>query len=1722
MANLGELYYSLGVKEDAQLDKKLDNIKNKLSGLKFEISIDPSTLDTLTKLTNSASALSEINKKLGLSASQLASQQRQDAVAAARTAAIQNTANNQTLLSQQRIATEAERTALVHERLRQSVERAANAQKNLAEKSAFTNKTFTNQRVIAYQLANALGQAFSIYAVGAFVKKLAEVRGEFELQQVALRSILRDYQAADKIFSQVKTLSVKSPFTFSELLRDTKQLAAFSVETDKLFGTLTRLADVSAGLGVDMNRIILAYGQVRSATVLRGQELRQFTEAGIPIIDMLAQKFTKLEGTVVSAGDVFERISKKMVSFKDVDEVFTQLTSSGGMFFEMQKKQSETLAGKLANLKDAYMIMLNGIGEANDGILKGGANALYTFMNNWESIADVLKVVIAAYGAYKVSAIAVTAINGFQATSWQALAMATTATTIAEGREIVVKNALAAAQARLNSTMLANPYVLAAAAIVTLGVAIYNTYQNAHELENALNKIKEEESASAQAQVIHLDILTSKLKGLNEPTEERKRLITEINNVAGDYLSNLIKESDTYDEIIKKLGGVNAAIWENAKAKAQQSATTKVTDELTRGITEAQKALETALSGVGIKGELSANVIGRMLGDIQKNPKLAQDINSLIDYINKTITEATGKVSKLSIINAGSSIVAASQMGAMGKTSPLEGIISGLKDFYDVTVKTTAESNKLNASIYAWGIAGKSVPDEIKKITDARDADLKKSTSEEERTKIKVKALLEEAGAYRKLGQEKKAIVAESEAAGLDPLSSEIGRFAAKVKDLKEYSTDIFNIDSLVQDGKTMKDVTETVSSSLKDYEQELLRMKAANEGSKSGLKIYSDPEITRVQKLVDLYKAISKIVPDITLKQEKKEETAAQKQLVDSIQAQVTVIKEAQAAYEKYKKVMTVPAAKAKVEEQYPGISVNESTIKDKLKSLYDALGKTNTESATKLKAAIKQEINAIEEKGIEDSFDKLILKAKRYINDNKDKFDMYKMIEDITGNKQLAMEISFGVEFKDKDIKDKLREQIMTLGSEFGVDVSSVVNDSLRNVSFEDLLSKSNLSEATKEVQDQFKVVFDALKGYEQSEYKDSLTRTAALLKEYGSAETKKAAIKIEFGKKLADAEKNELGLSEQNKIALINNIKTAQTEALDEIDATAFRLSDTYRELFGDMEKYSVKRIKSIIEANQYIIDQTKGQKAIDGKFTVKEITGEERKVPEKEITSLVKQIEKVKSDLQKDDPFLKISEGLKLIEAGGEDATTGLIAVAQGISSVIGIISPLTDVINELGVATENTGMQNFANDMKLAAEWGQSLANLGTALATGNVAAIAGSLIDITAKLIKAEAEYQSAKRKFLLENIKLQYEYNNLLLAEQLQFASGTTIFGTDAYGRAVNSIKAYRDAISQTITEMEKLGDAEIIAGVKRKKSGFWGALISPAAAIATLVTGGGATVGTANAYGKLLEVEKELINTDGTLNVNRAKALLATDKLTESTRQLLQQLVDLDQKAKDAYAQMTEYLTNVFGSLGQSLSDSIVKAFKDGTDASLAFKTSVEGTIEKLTEDLMYSLFLQDYFTKFQKEIEAIYGETGITQEDANRKVINLMSDFFDNIGGVISNSEEFLANMQDAAAAKGLDIFKKTPTSASTGASIQSLTEDTGSKLASILNGMYGIVGTQNITLKSIESVLVNTGSVTANSLAQLVLIQSNTYQTVQLLKSVIGGRGSQGDGIRVWTM
>lgn len=401
---------NLNVTASLAIDKNklLADIQDALKSKEFTIDIKAKSNITTNANKSTLAYETEAQAKLINAQARLLNAQNAQAVSAQKAALAQAKLRTE----HQRTAREANRAQIEATRLARQRQMLANATNRATQSTRAYNNANRSTLSSLREMTGLAGKFSAIYMGGQFLSSLIKIRGEFEMQLVSLRAIMQSTERANELYGQLMQLSVISPFQFGDLVKYAKQLSAFQIPTNELYDTTKRLADLSAGVGVGMDRLILAYGQVRSAAVLRGTELRQFTEAGIPMVGLLADKFSELEGRVVSAGEVFDKISGREVPFEMVKEVIEDLTSEGGMFFQMQEKQAQTLQGQISNLKDAYAIMMNEIGQSTEGVLKGGVGAIRWALQNYEELLNILVSIGTAYGVYRLQVGYKTAVMG--------------------------------------------------------------------------------------------------------------------------------------------------------------------------------------------------------------------------------------------------------------------------------------------------------------------------------------------------------------------------------------------------------------------------------------------------------------------------------------------------------------------------------------------------------------------------------------------------------------------------------------------------------------------------------------------------------------------------------------------------------------------------------------------------------------------------------------------------------------------------------------------------------------------------------------------------------------------------------------------------------------------------------------------------------------------------------------------------------------------------------------------------------------------------------------------------------------------------------------------------------------------------------------------------------------------------------------------------------------
>ena len=421
---------------------------------------------------------------------------------------------------------------------------------------------------------------FNVYMVKEFLENVIQIGGQLEKQRVSMGAILGDVTKANVLFDQIKSLAIKSPFGVVELDQYTKQLAAYGFEYNELYDMIKRLADISAGAGQDIGRLTLALGHVKSQTYLTGITMRQFSMNNIPMLKMLAEYYSEIEGRVVKVAEVQKRVSQRQVSYEDVIEQFKRLTDYGGMFYNMQEKISDTLAAKWKNLRDALSIMYGELAESSVGdTLKDIATTLTKMTKHWQGILSVLGGVVAVWGTYFVLS-----------KSW--LALNVVGNLLKYGTALRTMTALTKAQtiaqAALNNVAKINPYIAVASAIAGVIVLLSSLREKTLSVEEATQKYNdnlEKENALLDEGKRNAEMWAKTLTNVAKSDKDRNLAYSELLSIYPNIFDGISKETAKNMDLLEVLRLINA---EYDKKKGQK---------IDINLNDAKKALNEATVG---------------------------------------------------------------------------------------------------------------------------------------------------------------------------------------------------------------------------------------------------------------------------------------------------------------------------------------------------------------------------------------------------------------------------------------------------------------------------------------------------------------------------------------------------------------------------------------------------------------------------------------------------------------------------------------------------------------------------------------------------------------------------------------------------------------------------------------------------------------------------------------------------------------------------------------------------------------------------------------------------------------------------------------------------------------------------------------------------------------------------------------------------------------------
>lgn len=1550
--------------------------------------------------------------------------------------------------------------------------------------------------------AQRMAFAFSVGSIKNFVEQIASVRGQFELSERSLEAILQNKPKADEIFNKTVELAVKSPFRIKDLVDYTRQLSAYRIESDKLYDTTKRLADVSAGLGVDMGRLILAYGQVKAAAYLRGSEVRQFTEAGINMYGELQQYFKEVKGEAYTTAQIVDMISKRKVTFEDVEAIFQRMTDKGGTFYNMQEIQAETLQGKISNLKDAFDVMLNDIGKANDGLFKGMISTATELLKHWEaiknvgiSLASVLSIMYlqsvktgVAFSAMFTSNVAANATKNL--TTWQLLTSG-------------IKSAGAAALTfgkNLKYALASNIYTIAIAAVFSALYKLYSLYSNYNEQIEKINAEHVKEKAEVFDLARQYTELGKAIDGASSKEQnysrtdaiEKKRVIIEkliksLNDKGFDIKLNVLGLNEhELDETLRTLQAKLLQFQDlvvKARRKIDENSDRFFSDGITTDANQYNDAVDEMLSNTE-KIDQAVNILKinykslngtakEYLHSVKQNK---EDYADELEYY-KAMQEAIRKVILLS--GEGS--------GIWEQLVPLQKLYSGL--FADITSKAEEFDNELKNSLGY-----------LNRIDDKKTVELILDTvAAEEGWNSWSKKHAKE---YFKV------------TARLDTTQAKNDIASIKAQMDKAFANNTYHItftyDPIKLDPKSAYGEFDAEAQEQLKKLQELVTKRHNLKGGTMKLAGYNEAATTR--EINDLYKDISQLgqgykeAADRIMGYNKirKNTTKHDRVQRDIINERISLLKDMSSEYQKLIKYEGEEQATADVRKHFAlaaknvGMNINNfipdrQTIAKKIEYLasqYKELGKRG--SALRNATEIRLDID-------EEYFEQQLDDAKNNAQEAFSQLDLFKKLK--------------GEGLSDSIIK-----------SMFG-DLTSSFDDVRKSIT-DDFEAKWG-KDQTKWGDDVAKEYTSQMQKLDKEVYQDQVNQAQELIKAYKQQLTDQLQLDRWYINERYKLQNNaNIAKNPELQRQLQENLNAQYKKKTDENTWKDFKNSDMYVRLFDNLDKVSSKALDAMAERLQQL---RTGIRDLDPT----------------ELKTIAEQINKVNEVRNSRNPFKAFTSGLKEMIKAGKD-----LKKSGGVDKYVELNGLKTDLTSKL--QSQNAYVESLEqeyNELAKIKDADESVvAALKLKLATNkSIRDSLKSQLNLTdeqiAKLGTIMTEEEQAKAKFS---------------------KSVTDI--TDVVSTMANSFNALFEALSGSDANLENTLDivSNIGQAVGSYYSGNYAGVVSGAmgalTGVAKLFSNEGkidkeiarqerAVNSLQHAYEKLKKSMDDAFDTQKLYEYNQ-KSVDAIKKQQKAYQAMInaergrkkpdegkiqeweQQIDDLNTTIQELGESMTEALGGFgsqsnYKSAAEAFSEAWVDAFNEGSDALEALNNKFDEYFNTmLTKQLMNraaSKYIQPILEAFDKAVSE-GSEGGNNGLDVTKKELEGINELKDKNLALFN---EYAKNF--------MDVLNVKPTGSSNISAlqqgIQSVTESTAQALESILSSLRYYVATQQADVRIIRDTLLeklgnSINAITQDTSSSPVLIELRLQTTIltdirDTLASCVKGGHKQGrNGIKVF--
>lgn len=1454
-----------------------------------------------------------------------------------------------------------------------------------------------------------------------YANKIANIRGEYQQLEVAFNTMLGSKAKADALMDKVIDTAAKTPFDLQGVASGAKQLLAYGVASEDVTNRLVQLGNIAAGLSIPLNDIVYLYGTTMVQGRLFTQDVRQFMGRGIPLVKELSKELGKTEeeiNAMVTAGKI---------GFPEVQKVLDNLTNSGGMFYNLMEEQSKTISGKISNLEDSISVMFNNIGKNSEGIINSVLDSAATVVDNYEEIGATIQELIVTYGAYKAAVMTVAATK-------QAV---TTIQATGEAEELA-KLLTVEQQAAISKQNLTKG-TLEYAAAVKSEIATTIESQTA-----ALAKARTEVSAASQS------IAAKKAEYIAAKELEKQRL-AELMHIGATGSAKQVEAAE------RKLV---AAATAKETAALQYHAATRDFSAKKLAVESAAKALNTTTTGANTAAQ-AANVT----------------TTNILSIAKLRLTAVAARLN--AVIMANPYTIAAAAIAILGY-----GI------YKLITYQTDAEKaqEKLNTAISE---SEKAIGAERLQI-DAMFARLKAAKEGTDEYRAAKEAIMSKYGEYLKgLGDEKNALDDLAKAYKIVTQEAEkSARARAMEKAISEASNDYMekeikgkdNVEELLKDkfkGKKDKDgvdLAETYYWKIKpvlegkgEITQEIQDIVKQFDETKY---LPGDP-MTGIGAMTytanDLQEEINKVFKARGIFNKVMEE--AQKRFGENLPGKDDGKKEAEAFDMQKASLSELDAelvkAKATLDAYNTAVDKNNGLTKDGNTVTKDNVDSQST-YVTNLKKRILEEekdlkiIREVEERVAKLKKDqKETVKGSSEYNNYQSRIDSLSKL--LPSTKSTKEKKDYSDEIK-KDAQEKIRiEKDMEFAirqAKINLDkdgFSKTMDQNQLNYEQEMEQLRRQQEDKLNKIQDWEKTVWESkgkkgkftpttteLSDDDKKKYKEmeelagkklafnNQNTIEEMLKQYQTYADKRKAIEEKYQKDI-DAMKaaNEKAKKEgKDPVFSEDNISQAEKDkkdALDTLDQEIASREASFSVWVDRIASLGLKQLKSALETARASLDK-------DGS----KLNEKEKAVLRAKIKTLEKKVEvaeaKDASTSSAEKSKKKWGDTLKVMNEV-QDTVNDITSSFDGLDDITKtVLSSATNIAG--GIIAMISGIQ------ALSVAGAEAIKGVERASV---ILAVVGAAISVITTLFgmtsKAEKEHQEALKEIAENKLEMQRKYNLLLMEQNLLMKEATSIFGEDQIAKAARSIEVYRQAIEDyketlkgdkpQMTKFEKMfGD---ITGRYKKQMDEYnqgvGALSNVTVKTGSYTTGAWFWKKQHDIYTSVLDVYPDLIDGENKLNKERAQAIIDTQTMSDENKNLLQNLIDLQEQAEEAQEALRDYLQNTFGSLGDSIMDSLVNAIEnDGVDAWEKFGEAGSSVLEDLGKQIAYSLFFSDKFKKLQADLEKIYG-SGKSEEEIAKDARDLVASFYQGIGTDMNNAQQWMEQWKEEANKQGFNLWETT---------------------------------------------------------------------------------------------